>query len=267
MPLAEPTGDLQRRKQFLRDDLTRQGGGVPAVVSGRAAEQLRRHPGYKAASRIFVGPSAFLHQVRINCLLDGKELIMPGPGLKDGFYRFRPNSIAFRDLPRAVTVKGMGRFAAKMTRQDLTRLSLSLLITDAVAIDTGGGRLGDGQGFFDLSYAIFAAHGTLTDRATVMVLALPEQIVAESLPCASWDVPVDFIITGDTVQSIAAAPPPPRRIYWDALPFRKIRKISPLWWLWREDHPAEKEGEMQPVAGEGAEQGETPSSDARGDTP
>ncbi|MFZ5764298.1 MAG: 5-formyltetrahydrofolate cyclo-ligase [Thermodesulfobacteriota bacterium] len=267
MPLPEPTFDLQRRKQLLRDELTRQGGGVPAVVSGRAAEQLRRHPRYKAASRIFVGPSAFLHQVRINCLLDGKELIMPGPGLKDGFYRFRPNSIAFRDLPRAVTVKGMARFAAKMTRQDLGRLSLSLLITDALAIDTGGSRLGDGQGFFDLSYAIFAAHGTLADRPTVMVLALPEQIVTEPLPCACWDVPVDFIITGDTVLPIAAAPPPPRRIYWEALPSRKIRKISPLWWLRGGDHPAEKEGEMQPVAGERVEQGERPSNDGKGDTP
>ncbi|MFH1216557.1 MAG: 5-formyltetrahydrofolate cyclo-ligase [Pseudomonadota bacterium] len=228
-------GDLQRQKQLVRENFTRQG-----IVSsdwakgGKAAELLRRELCYQAADLVFVDPSPQMQQVRINCLLDGKELIMPGPGLKEGFYRFLPNTIAFRDLSYAVTIKGLTKYAGKLSRADLAGLRISLLITGALAADACGGRLGDGHGFFDLSHAIFAMSGTLKSDAKVVTLVSSEQIVADPLPRACWDVSADMIFTEEKKYVPVDVPSPAGRIFWEYLDERKIRKITPLWWLWGE---------------------------------
>lgn len=225
--------ELQRRKQAVRDRCALQG-----IISsdwrkgGKAAELLRREPWYQAAGLIFVDPSPQLLQVRINCLLDGKQLIMPGPGLKEGFYRFFPNTIAFRDLPHAVSMKGLTKFAGKMSRADFVGLRISLLVTGSLSADACGGRIGDGQGFFDLSHAILAALGCLASDAKVVTLVGREQVVDEPLPMSCWDVPVHMIVTEEKIFLPADAPLSPARIFWEYLAERKIRKITPLWWLW-----------------------------------
>ncbi|MFA6499857.1 MAG: hypothetical protein WCV64_11075, partial [Desulfurivibrionaceae bacterium] len=59
-------------------------------ASGKSAELVRRLERYRDAKRIFVGPTVRLQQLRINALTDGKELLVPGPGLKEGFYLLAP---------------------------------------------------------------------------------------------------------------------------------------------------------------------------------
>ena len=88
---------IQEEKKALRHELElRAAGGQESVSQGRLAELLRRSPDYRSAKQIFVDPGPSLQQVRINCLADGKELIMPSAGLKEGFYFFKPYIIPFR---------------------------------------------------------------------------------------------------------------------------------------------------------------------------
>ena len=53
---------------------------------GKAAETLRKLQPYRDASTVFASPATSLLQARINCLLDGKNLVIPGPSLRNGFY-------------------------------------------------------------------------------------------------------------------------------------------------------------------------------------
>jgi 5-formyltetrahydrofolate cyclo-ligase len=225
--------DIERRKQLLRREFARRtfSGGPDNQLSGRGAEMLRREPSYRAVPRIFVSPAPALQQVRINCLVDGKELIMPGPGLKEGFYLLKPYTLPFHALPHAVSMKGLAKAGRRLSRAEVEKLSLALLVTGAEAVDRQGNRLGDGLGFFDLSWAMLAELGALRSDAAVAACVNAEQIVEQPLPCACWDVPADIIITENGVYPAQHALPAPRRLFWQYLSERKTRKITPLWWL------------------------------------
>ncbi|MBU0967683.1 MAG: 5-formyltetrahydrofolate cyclo-ligase [Proteobacteria bacterium] len=222
---------VQLAKQALREELALRVAAGPKGLSGRTAELLRRDTAYRSARQVFVSPVPSLQQVRINCLLDGKELIVPAPGLKDGFYLLKPYSIPFQQLPYSVTLKGFAKAGQRMTRPEVESLAVSLLVTDAVAVDRQGNRLGDGLGFFDLSVAILTTMGAISRDALVATCIHEEQMVEQPLPIACWDVPIDIIVTEQQVFRTEQVSASPRSIFWEHLPDRKIRKITPLWWL------------------------------------
>ncbi len=70
------------------------------------AERLRGLDTYRAATTVFAEPVPLLHQARINLLLDGKRLVMPSPGLKQGFFLLEPFLVPFPRLPWAVSMTG-----------------------------------------------------------------------------------------------------------------------------------------------------------------
>jgi len=222
---------VQLAKLALREELALQAAAGPSGLSGRTAELLRRDAAYRSARQVFVSPVPSLQQVRINALLDGKELIVPAPGLKDGFYLLKPYSIPFQQLPHSVTLKGFAKAGQRLTRPEVEGLAVSLLVTDAVAVDLQGNRLGDGLGFFDLSFAILTALGAMSRDALIAAFVNEWQIMAKPLPTACWDVPADIIVTEQQIYRTEHVAALPRPIFWEHLPDRKIRKITPLWWL------------------------------------
>ena len=121
---------------------------------GKAAEKLRCLETYRAAATVFSTPSEALHQARINCLVDGKNLVMPAPSIREGFYLLPARTIPFKDLPFAVTYKGLAKNGLLLKDKDIPGLSVNMLLTDSLAVDHEGGRIGDGQGFFDLCCAL-----------------------------------------------------------------------------------------------------------------
>ena len=220
---------IQQEKQDLRAKIGAR--GVSITPSGKAAELLRRQNCYRKARQIFVAPDPVLHQVRINCLMDGKELIMPGAGLKDGFYLLKPYSIPFADLPFAVTMKGLGRFGQRLSQEKVEHLSLSLLVTNALAVDRLGNRLGDGSGFFDLTWAILKSLGGGDLAASVAAVVNDEQILKKTVPASDWDVPVQIIVTDTEVYRVETSSVHQGKIFWEHIAEKKIRKMTPLWWI------------------------------------
>ncbi len=216
------------RAEFLVAGAAAGGAGEP----GRIAELVRRLPGYRQAGRLFVTPAVILKQVRINSLLDGKELLMPAPGLKEGFFLLKPYSIPFRDLAYAVSSKGLAQHGSKAGEEELRRQPVGLLFTEVVAADRSGGFVGDGKGFFDLTVALLAELGALTPEAEAFgALAGEGQILAEPLALAAWDVRLNGLLTKEAVVGCSEERPAARRLLWEALPPKRIRKISPLYKL------------------------------------
>ena len=208
---------------------------APLAGQGKIAEAIRRLDAYRQCRQIFVSPAPDLAQIRINALLDGKELIVPGPGLKEGFYRLRPYVVPFTKLALAVSLKGLPIHGQLVMHQDLPRLAISLLITEALAVDSQGHRLGDGSGFFDLACALLKRCGALAETPTIWAVGVAPQ--PEDLPFDPWDVTMHGLIgaQGGIFFSPAGEPPD---IDWQSLPKQRIKKMTPLWKEWEKVTPA-----------------------------
>ncbi len=74
---------------------------------------------------------------------------------------------------------------------------LDLVLTPLVAFDASGTRLGMGGGFYDRSFA-FRGNPAHLPRPLLLGLAYELQKVAE-LPRQGWDIPLDGIVTEQTL--------------------------------------------------------------------
>jgi 5-formyltetrahydrofolate cyclo-ligase len=200
-------------------------------ASGKSAQLVRRLERYRDAKRIFVGPAARLQQIRINALTDGKELLVPTPGLKEGFYLLAPYEIPFKTLNYAVGYKGLVQYGRRIAMEELCRGPVGLLITDCLAVDQAGYFVGEGQGFFDLAVAILAELQGLSPEVEAYGVGEQEQILDQEVEHAVWDIRLNGFITPDGIALNNSGGHAARRILWDILPPKRIRKITPLWKL------------------------------------
>ncbi len=207
--------------------------GPPPESWGRIAENLRRLPLYRRAGQVFVDPDPCLKQIRLNVLLDGKELIMPSPSLKEGFFSLRVQNIPFNQRISAVSPKGLAQYGTRLTLAACRELEISLFVTAPSAWDDWGNRLGEGRGFFDLSFAILTELEAVSGEAAVCgVVARGRRVTA--LPVDSWDVRLDFALCPDEIIEFPQSARNRAVIFWDSLEAKRIKKISPLYQLFRE---------------------------------
>jgi 5-formyltetrahydrofolate cyclo-ligase len=195
---------------------------------GKAAEKLRAHRLYRNAATVFATPGKSLHQARINCLVDGKSLIMPAPSIRKGFFLLPARTIPFKDISVAVTYKGLSKHGTLLKNNAFPELSVELLLTDSIAIDHEGGRIGEGGGFFDLCCALLYELGSLQQNPAVLTFVLEEQISREQLPQDTWDIKMTGAITPVKAHAFTPQLQKPQ-IYWDLLPQDRIKRIDPLW--------------------------------------
>lgn len=210
---------------------------LPVAGAGKLAETLRRQDIYRAGKTIFVSPAALLQQVRINALLDGKILLMPGPALKSGFYQLRPYTLSFKELGHAVTLKGLESCGTLLDQAALADLHVDLALTDCLAVDGAGRRLGHGTGFFDLAMAILAEMGAVGEETLFVALGCLEQLVEDELRQDPWDVRMHFFCHQHGLRQLAVERRQPA-VRWEDLATKRIRKVEPLWRLSQVRFPA-----------------------------
>ncbi len=197
------------------------------AVQGKLAENLRRSESYRQCRQIFIDPSLLLRQARVNALLDGKELIMPGAGLKEGFYLLKPLQIPFKNLVMGVTYGGLDRYGRRLTAADISSLHVSLLLGESFAVDRQGCRLGDGQGFFDLAVALLGELGGLAPGCQVVAAIDDPAKVVENIPQEPWDIKCAKILAPDGIEELFDSASVPG-IFWDDIQPERIKRISPL---------------------------------------
>lgn len=240
---------MQKSKEQCRQEWQ---GEAPVEGSGKSAEVLRRLTTYRQCRQLFVSPAPFLAQIRINALLDGKELIMPGPSLKEGFYRLRPFVLPFAKLRLAVSLQGLPMHGQLLRHPDLATLAIGLLVTEALAVDSQGRRLGDGSGYFDLACAVLKQSGALAEGAMVLAAGVAKR--PETLPVDPWDVRMHGLLDPQGAVFFAHEAPLPG-IDWQQLPMPRIKKMTPFWKEWERAHPGTGHGEK----GKEVKEGWTPS--------
>jgi 5-formyltetrahydrofolate cyclo-ligase len=223
---------MQQKKSIRSEWLRKLVDNPSAPPWGKIAEKLRGLLPYRDTVTVFATPHESLHQARINCLVDGKNLIMPGPSIREGFFLLAPHSIPFKDISMAVTYKGLKKYGQILKSSSISQHSVGLILTDSLTIDLAGGRIGDGYGYFDLCCALLKKLGAIGTDADILTFIQEDQISQEMLPQDRWDIKMTGAVTPDQILKFEHSHQEPQ-IFWDALPHDRIKRIDPLWKLYK----------------------------------
>jgi 5-formyltetrahydrofolate cyclo-ligase len=203
-------------------------GNIPTFPGqNKAAERLRRLEIYRGANTIMVPPDQAQLQVRINAVMDGKRLIMATPGLRDGFYLLKKETIKVKDLKAAARSSGIRRFGIRLATNYHEIGTVDLMATGAVAVGLQGGRIGKGSGYFDLEYMILREIGSV-DESTPICALVDDCQVLEEVPMETKDVAVDFICTPTRIITTEQSLPRPVKIPRDLLPEKHCKGMRLL---------------------------------------
>ncbi|GAB0094165.1 uncharacterized protein DMENIID0001_094170 [Sergentomyia squamirostris] len=105
-----------------------------------------------------------------------------------------------------------------------------MIVIGSVAVDREGRRIGKGNGYVDLDFALLVQCGVITGD-TLVVTTVHDAQVLESLPLdlfKSYDVPVDMIVTPTEVIRVAKRLQRPTGIQWNLLSNRRLGIVPVL---------------------------------------
>jgi len=189
-------------------------GRIPNFAgASEAADRLAATDEWANAESIKANPDAPQLPVRRAALRDGKTVYVAVPRLRDeqAFRRLDPDAIDDHDA--ATTVGGIDEYGDPVGPEGME--TVDLIVSGGVAVAEDGGRVGKGEGYSDLEFAVLREFG-LVDDDTTTATTVHELQVAETPPPADHDVPMDLVVTPDrTVRTGAGAKP--SGIDWAAL--------------------------------------------------
>ncbi|WP_148864291.1 5-formyltetrahydrofolate cyclo-ligase [Marinobacter fonticola] len=184
-------------RKTLRRDLRQRRRALSAAAQRVAARALTRqlilHFGHSRARHIGlylpndgeIDPRAFIEEARRRNLSVYLPVLHPVLGNQLWFYRFdantelRPNRFG---IPEPTDRRAPRR----------PPWALDAVLMPLVGFDREGGRLGMGGGFYDRT---FAFKRLAPQRPPALIGLAHEVQQVERLPIASWDVPMDGVIT------------------------------------------------------------------------
>ena len=163
-----------------------------------------------------------------------KELLVPTPRLRSGLFNRLLNSgeRSKAELRTLASRKGIDSSSVPVSLEDPVRIDLVVL--GSVAVDRLGHRIGKGEGFADLEFALaasFSGAGGAVTEDTVVVTTVHDCQVFDSLPeqlFQDHDVPVDVIVTPSSIIRVETKLKKPTTIIWDRLSEEKLKQIPLL---------------------------------------
>jgi len=231
--------DSKRVKQQIRESIwrlleERKVAAFPLPVWGRipnfkgaekAAELLCNSKEYRNARVVKVNPDSPQRRVRERCLIDGKTLIMPTPRIREGFLVLDPSRIPRSHIRQASTIAGAFKLGRKITPENIPEIDL--IVIGSVAVSEQGDRIGKGEGYAELEYAILRTLNKVEENTPIQTTVHPLQIV-EKIPREPYDVSVDVIFTPERRIDVKGPRNRPDGIIWELLPRSKIDEIPIL---------------------------------------
>ncbi|CAG0895253.1 unnamed protein product [Cyprideis torosa] len=200
--------------------------------ANRAGDRILELPEFQTAHVVKVNPDKAQERVRYHCLQQRKMLLVPTPRLRGGLL----NHINISDpsnhqlLQTAATSRGVQSMSSPIGLEGSPKIDL--IVLGAVAVSMKGQRIGKGEGFADLEYAMMASNGFLReDRQTLVVCTVHDYQLFDSLPDELFgphDVPADIILTPTRLVRVTQPLPKPTGILWEYLSPEKLRAIPIL---------------------------------------
>lgn len=107
---------------------------------------------------------------------------------------------------------------------------MDLVILGSVCVSIDGYRLGKGEGFADLEFAMMMRMGTITENTTVITTVHDCQVVDYLPPqlFKEYDVPVDIIVTPTDTIFVKTRQKKPSGILWQMLSEKRLKTMQVL---------------------------------------
>lgn len=185
---------------------------------------------FQTSYAIKIGPDKPLEHIRYLTLEANKSLYVPTPRLRHGLLNkiTPPPSATKRDLHICATSEGVRRHSVRIGLN--SKIKIGLVIVGSVAVSMAGYRIGKGEGFSDMEYAMLASLGSV-DTDTTVITVVHECQVFESIPeelFKEHDVPADIIVTPSRIIRCEPQLKKPNNIIWSLLTEEKMNSIPIL---------------------------------------
>ncbi|XP_023236081.1 methenyltetrahydrofolate synthase domain-containing protein-like isoform X1 [Centruroides sculpturatus] len=198
--------------------------------ANEAAAKVAELEEFKRTRVIKVNPDKPQEHVRFLVLEANKTLLVPTPRLRSGLLnRIVPPLGCNKNMLRICsTSRGVKEYSVSIDLQ--SKIKIDLIITGSVAVSLSGERIGKGEGYADMEYAMMRTMGAI-DENTVVVTTVHDCQVFDSLPSQLFkehDLPVDIIITPKKIIRCQPRLPKPKCINWSLITKEKYQEIPIL---------------------------------------
>jgi len=199
-----------------------------------AAQRLTDTAVWERAETVKANPDAPQLPVRRAALRAGKTVYMAVPRLRDErcFYELDPAELS--DIEAAPAVSNVADHARQVGPEAVS--GVDFVVSGSVAVTEGGARIGKGEGYSDLEYAVLQELG-LVDESTPVVTTVHERQVVDGpegavdageVPVDDHDVPMDYVVTPDRVIRTETPHDRPTGVDWDALDAKRVAEMPVL---------------------------------------
>ncbi|XP_070565841.1 methenyltetrahydrofolate synthase domain-containing protein-like [Ptychodera flava] len=178
---------------------------------------------------IQISPDKPQEHARFLTLEAKKTLLVPTPRLKTGLFNkiTPPKGCNKETLQTCSTSQGVRQYSVPIGLDD--QIKVDLVITGSVAASTKGHRIGKGEGYADMEYAMMSSMGAV-DQNTIVITTVHDCQVMD-MPddlFGSHDLTVDYILTPTQLIKCEGTLPKPTGIIWRKLTLEKFNQIPIL---------------------------------------
>ena len=203
-------------------------GRIPNFENHRdAADRLADTDAWSQASTLKCNPDAPQLPVRRQALRDGKTIYMAVPRLSDDkpFLKLDPDELD--DIDAATTVSGCSKHGVPVDPEAMPQIDL--IVAGSVAVDRTGNRVGKGEGYSDLEFAVLREFDRVDSDTTVATTVHDCQVVEDgAIETGRHDVPLDLIVTPTETIETESTAGRPEGLYWKDLDSETIAEIPVL---------------------------------------
>ncbi|XP_064315766.1 methenyltetrahydrofolate synthase domain-containing protein isoform X2 [Phalacrocorax carbo] len=197
--------------------------------ASHAATRLLGLQEFKAANTVKINPDAPQKNARFLTLEARKTLLVPTPRLRTGlFNKIVPPSGATKEILRiCATSQGIKEYSVPVGLDGKARVDL--VVVGSVAVSEKGWRIGKGEGYADMEYAMMVSMGAVQADTPVITTVHDCQVVdiAEEL-LGDHDLTVDYILTPTRTIKTNCKRPKPQGIIWQKVSYEMLEKIPIL---------------------------------------
>ncbi len=228
--------DKQELREQIWDELDETGearfpypphGRIPNFSGAKeAADRLAELAAWQDADGIKSNPDAPQLPVRRRALREGKTVYMAVPRLRDGdcFLRLDPDELD--DTDAAATISGSSEAGVQVAPAEMDEIDL--IVSGSVAVNERGARVGKGEGYSDLEFAVLREFGLVDDGTTTVSTVHEMQVVDRDIETGAHDVPMEYLVTPERLIRTETGEGKPTGLDWKSLPGEKIENIPIL---------------------------------------
>lgn len=193
-----------------------------------AAGRLTETDEWVAAETVKANPDAPQLPVRRAALRDGKTVFVAVPRLTEPepFLRLDPAELAPEKVDDATTVSGISEYGTPVAPEEMPHVDL--IVSGSVLVTPEGDRIGKGEGYSDLEFALLREVGLVDDATATATTVHERQVVADDVPTAAHDVPMEQVVTPERTVRVDDTTSKPDGIDWAALDEETIGEIPIL---------------------------------------